>query len=201
MSFIKFQPRPHIPPIGFFEPISVDPRDMMTDVEYLLGILKKLNEVIKQVNSNTEFIDKYSGKIEELEAEMINLRQEMVDFENAINSKIEARFASIKIELQAMIATALTQANAYTDTVATRLEQEIQDISVGQIELFDPSTGQMETLQDVINNLYNTSRENAITASEYDALEITATDYDGLEITAFNYDQSGKTILYELVSA
>lgn len=201
MSFIKFQPRPHIPPIGFFEPISVDPRDMMTDVEFLLGVLKKLNEVIKQVNSNTEFIDKYSGKIEELEAEMINLRQEMVDFENAINSEIEARFASIKIELQAMIATALTQANAYTDTVATRLEQEIQDISVGQIELFDPSTGQMETLQDVINNLYNTSRENAITASEYDALEITATDYDGLEITAFNYDQSGKTILYELVSA
>lgn len=201
MSFIKFQPRPHIPPIGFFEPISVDPRDMMTDVEFLLGVLKKLNEVIKQVNSNTEFIDKYSGKIEELEAEMINLRQEMVDFENAINSEIEARFASIKIELQAMIATALTQANAYTDTVATRLEQEIQDISVGQIELFDPSTGQMETLQDVINNLYNTSRENAITASEYDALEITATDYDELEITAFNYDQSGKTILYELVSA
>ena len=68
MSLIRFQPRPKVPPIGFFQPISVDPRDMMTDVEYLLGILKKLNETIKQVNSNTEFIDNYAGKIEEIEA-------------------------------------------------------------------------------------------------------------------------------------
>lgn len=195
MSFIKFQPRPHIPPIGFFEPISVDPRDMMTDVEFLLGVLKKLNEVIKQVNSNTEFIDKYSGKIEELEAEMINLRQEMVDFENAINSEIEARFASIKIELQAMIATALTHANAYTDSVASRLEEEIQQISIGQISLFDPTTGVYSPLQIVIDNLYNSSREDALTASEYDALELTATAYDGYELTAQEYDQSAKSLL------
>lgn len=195
MSFIKFQPRPHIPPIGFFEPISVDPRDMMTDVEFLLGVLKKLNEVIKQVNSNTEFIDKYSGKIEELEAEMINLRQEMVDFENAINSEIEARFASIKIELQAMIATALTHANAYTDSVASRLEEEIQQISIGQISLFDPTTGVYSPLQIVIDNLYNSSREDALTAGEYDALELTATAYDGYELTAQEYDQSAKSLL------
>ena len=39
--YIPFQPRPKVPPIGFFDPISVDPKDMMTDVEYLLGILKK----------------------------------------------------------------------------------------------------------------------------------------------------------------
>ena len=47
MSYINFQPNPKIPPIGFFEPISVDPKDMMTDVEYLLGILKKLNSMMK----------------------------------------------------------------------------------------------------------------------------------------------------------
>ena len=195
MSFIKFQPRPHIPPIGFFEPISVDPKDQMTDIEFLLGVLKKLNEVIAQVNKNTEFIDKYSGKIEELEAEMINLRQEMVDFENAINSEIEARFASIKIELQAMIATALTHANAYTDSVASRLEEEIQQISIGQISLFDPTTGVYSPLQIVIDNLYNSSREDALTAGEYDALELTATAYDGYELTAQEYDQSAKSLL------
>ena len=71
MAFINFQPNPKIPPIGFFEPISVDPRDMMTDVEFLLGVLKKLNEVIAQTNKNTEFINDYSGKIEELEADIL----------------------------------------------------------------------------------------------------------------------------------
>ena len=70
MAYINFQPRPKIPPIGFFQPISVDPKDMMTDVEFLLGVLKKLNEVIAQTNSNTEFINNYSGKIEEIEDEL-----------------------------------------------------------------------------------------------------------------------------------
>lgn len=201
MSFIKFQPRPHVPPIGFFEPISVDPRDMMTDVEYLLGILKKLNEVIGQVNKNSEFIETYSGKIEEIEAEITSLRNEMTEFEAQVNTNIQQQFATIRLELQAMIATALNQANAYTDLVAERLEQDIQNIAIGQITVYDPTTGTTENLQTVIDNLYNASREEAITASEFDSLELTASDYDGFEITAFNYDQKGKTILYNLVSA
>lgn len=201
MSLIKFQPRPHIPPIGFFEPISVDPRDMMTDVEYLLGILKKLNEMIGQINKNSEFIDKYSGKIEEIEAEITNLRNEMTEFEAQVNSNIQQQFATIRLELQAMIATALNQANAYTDLVAERLEQDIQNIAIGQITVYDPTTGTTENLQTVIDNLYNASREEAITASEFDSLELTASDYDGFEITAFQYDQKGKSILYNLVSA
>jgi predicted nuclease with TOPRIM domain len=195
MALIKFQPRPKVPPIGFFQPISVDPQDMMTDVEYLLGILKKLNETIKQVNSNTEFIDNYAGKIEELEDEINNLRQEMTDFENEINTEINDRFNTIKIELQSMVATALVQANAYTDSVASVLENEIQQISIGQISAFDPTTGAYSPLQTIIDNLYNSSRENALTATEYDGLELTATVYDGYELTATEYDQNAKTLL------
>lgn len=195
MAIIKFQPRPKVPPIGFFQPISVDPQDMMTDVEYLLGILKKLNETIKQVNSNTEFIDNYAGKIEELEAEIADLRQEMTDFENEVNTNITNRFNVIKIELQSMIATTLVQANAYTDSVASNLENEIQQISLGQISAFDPTTGIYSPLQTIIDNLYNSSRENALTATEYDTLELTATLYDSYELTATDYDQNAKNLL------
>lgn len=195
MGLIKFQPRPKIPPIGFFDPISVDPKDMMTDVEYLLGILKKLNSMIAQLNSNTEFIEEYSGKIEEIENEITALRSEMTEFEASVNENINARFNVISIELRSMIATALDQAKAYTDLVAQGLEYEIQNIAIGQITVYDPTTGMTENLQTVIDNLYNTSREEAITADEYDALELTANTYDGYEITAFNYDRYGKTIL------
>lgn len=195
MALINFQPRPKIPPIGFFDPISVDPKDMMTDVEYLLGILKKLNEMIAQLNSNTEFIEEYSGKIEEIEAEIAQLQQDMIDFKNETTADINQRFSEIKIELRSMIATALTQANAYTDATANVLRQEIQNVSLGQITLFDPTTGTMNNLQTVIDNIYGTTREEAITAAEYDALELTATVYDDKEITAFNYDRYGKTIL------
>lgn len=195
MAYINFQPQPKIPPIGFFQPISVDPKDMMTDVEFLLGVLKKLNEVIAQTNSNTEFINNYSGRIEELEAEMNALSEEMVQFKNEVNSSIATQFNEIKIELQSMIATALTQANAYTDTIAAQLEQEIQDVSVGAIDVFDPTTGIVSPLQTVINNLYDTGRTDALTATEYDALELTATAYDAYQLTAFEYDQNAKSLL------
>lgn len=195
MALINFQPNPKIPSIGFFQPISVDPKDMMTDVEFLLGVLKKLNEVIAQTNSNTEFINNYSGKIEEIEAEVATLRQEMTTFEQDINQSIALQFAEIKVELQSMIATALTQAKAYTDTVAAGLEQEIQEISVGQISLFDPTTGLYSPLQIVVDNLYTLGRTDALTATEYDALELTATAYDAYDLTAYEYDNNGKSLL------
>ena len=192
---ISYQRPPRIPPISFFEPISVDPNDMMTDVEFLLGILKKLNETIKQVNSNTKFIDEYSGKIEEIEAEIASLRKEMSDFETEINADITLQFNNIKIELQSMVATALVQANAYTDSQFDILEQEIQEITLGDITLYDPTTGLLSPLQTVIDNIYGSSREDALTATEYDALDLSATAYDAYDVSAFDYDKYGKTIL------
>lgn len=199
MAYINFQPNPKIPPIGFFHPISVDPKDMMTDVEFLLGILKKLNEVIAQTNINTEFINNYSGKIEEIETEINTLRDEMTEFERDINQSIATQFAEIKVELQSLIATALAQANAYTDVIASQLENEIQQISVGQISLFDPTTGLYSPLQVVIDNLYTLGRTDALTATEYDTLDngepLTATAYDSYALTSYEYDNNGKSLL------
>lgn len=195
MGLINFQPYPKIPPIGFFQPISVDPKDMMTDVEFLLGVLKKLNEVIAQTNANSEFINNYAGKIEEIEAAMAALEEEMSSFKQEVNQSIALEFAEIKVELQSMIVTTLSQAKAYTDSVAAGLEQEIEEISVGQISLFDPTTGQYSALQTVIDNLYNVGRTDALTASEYDALDLTATTYDAYDLTAYAYDNNGKSLL------
>lgn len=195
MAYINFQPQPKIPPIGFFQPISADPRDMMTDVEFLLGVLKKLNELIAQVNQNTEFINNYSGKIEELEARLLQVEKEVSDFETEVNETLAREFANIRLEVQALIATCLSQANAYTDTVKAQLEEEIDAIVAGQIEVYDPTTGIQSPIQTVINNLYNNSRGEALTASEYDALELTAYEYDDSKLTAQQYDMQGKTIL------
>ena len=128
----------------------------MTDVEFLLGILKKLNEVITQVNINTSQID----KIAELEADIETLRQELIVFENKIDNEITTRFNEIIIEINRTItnALALAEAKTYTDSRFDILEQEIAQIVVGQITVFDPTTGQREDLQTVINNLYDTGR-------------------------------------------
>lgn len=195
MAFINFQPNPKIPPIGFFDPISVDPKDMMTDVEFLLGVLKKLNEIIAQTNKNTQFIEQYSGKIEEIEQQITELYSAFDSFKTDVNNSIALQFAEIKIELQSAIATTLTQANSYTDAIASSLRREIEEISLGQISVYDPTTGIISPLQVVIDNIYGSSRDNALTATEYDTLELTATSYDAYELTAFEYDKSGKTLL------
>jgi len=192
---ISLLPRPKIPPYSFFEPISVEPKDWMTSTEFLMGILKKIDEVVIQTNSNTKFIDEYNGKIEEIEADMTTLKQDMLDFKGEVNATILAEFLRIKSELEALVATALNQANAYTDALGERLSAEIEAITLGQIKVYDSSTGQLENLQVVIDNLFNLSRTDAITASEYDALALTATSYDGYQLTASQYDNNAKSLL------
>ena len=98
-----------------------------------------------------------------------------------------------------MIATTLIEAKAYTDSVAAGLEQEIQEISIGQISVFDPTTGLYSPLQTVIDNLYDLGRTDALTATEYDTLDdgepLTATAYDAYTLSAYEYDNNGKSLL------
>lgn len=194
------------PPNTLFQGISTDYQDNLTYVEYLLGVLKKINEVIEQTNSNTSFIENYDGRINALEAEMLAIRAEMSAFENQVNENFEAletslintintRLTEIRQELLGLISIYRAESKAYTDTRIAQVEAEIDEILVGQITLRDPTTGLVSPLQTVIDNLYDTTREEALTATEYDALDLTATAYDAYEITAFNYDYYGKTIL------
>lgn len=194
------------PPNSLFQGISTDYQDNLTYVEYLLGVLKKMNEVIVQVNSNTSFIENYDGRINALEVEIARLRTEIEEFEANVNTQfaelqnqlidlINTRLTQIRAELLALIEVYRAESKAYTDTKIAQVEAEIQEILLGQITLRDPTTGLISPLQTVIDNIYDTTREEALTATEYDALELTASAYDADEITAFNYDYYGKTIL------
>lgn len=194
------------PPNSLFQGISTNYQDNLTYVEYLLGVLKKMNEVITQVNSNTSFIENYDGRINALENDITALRKEIEDFETKVETDfqnletqlidtINTRLVQIRNELLGLLEIYRAESKAYTDTKIAQVEQEIEQILIGQITLRDPSTGLISPLQTVIDNLYDTTREEALTATEYDALELTATAYDGHDLTAFNYDYYGKTIL------
>lgn len=194
------------PPNSLFQGISTNYQDYLTYVEYLLGVLKKMNEVIAQVNSNTSFIENYDGRISELETEITAIRKEIKDFETKVETDFEnletqlidtinTRLVQIRSELIDLLTIYRAESKAYTDTKIAQVESEIEQILIGQITLRDPTTGLISPLQTVIDNLYDTTREEALTATEYDAIELTATAYDGHNLTAFNYDYYGKTIL------
>lgn len=182
------------PPNTLFQGISTNWQDNLTYQEFLLGVLKKLNEVIEQVNADAEFITEFNEKYTELLAEFEEVKNKVDTLDEEINEEVDAKLTAFSNAVKVQIDTATEYLKAYSDLGDQRLEQEIQNIQLGQIQVIDPTTGLTSPLQTVINNLAGAS-QNAVTASEYDALNLTATAYDAQEISAFNYDFNGKAIL------
>lgn len=183
-----------IPNSSMFEPVTSVYENNLTYIEFLLGILKKLNETVAQVNTNTEFIEEYTGKIEELEASIASLREDVINRINEQSQEITTRMNAIEAELNEQIKAYLNEAKQYSDTLYNILNSKIDQVAVGQINVYDPTTGSISPLQDVLNNLAGSSR-NALTATEYDELNLTADAYDAYDISAFNYDYYGKELL------
>lgn len=183
-----------LPPSRMFQPITSDYSNKMTFVEFLLGVLKKLNEVIAETNANTEYIKDFDSKYQELLSEFNELRNEFDGLKEDIVNTVDAQLKTFYQKVEDEIALAVNYLKAYSDANDQILSNRIEQITLGNIELIDPTTGLLSPLQDVINNIAGTGRD-GLTATEYDALALTATTYDGYEISAFDYDYHGKTLL------
>lgn len=183
------------PPNSLFEGISTNYQNNLTYAEFLLGVLKKLNEMVGTVNEHSDFIDNYAGQIEEMQKELAEFKQEWAQFKIDVNASIAQQIAAFKVEVYGALASQLTQLRSYVDLQDQALHDYIDSVALGQIEVYNPATGQLQDLQTVINSLFDSSRENALTATEYDGLELTATYYDGQDISAYDYDTAGKTLL------
>lgn len=183
------------PPNSLFQGISTDYQDNLTYAEFLLGVLKKLNETIVVVNSQQEFIENYSGQIEEMQAELAEFKEEWNQYQIDLNASIAQQMADFKTAIESEIAGEMAQIRAYIDVQDNALKDYIDNVALGQIYVYNPATGERQDLQTVINSLFDSGRENALTADEYDALELTATYYDGQDISAYDYDTAGKTLL------
>lgn len=183
-----------MPPNSVFQPVTSAFQNNITFTEYLLGILKKLNETIAVTNENSEYIKEFDSKYQELLTEFAELKSEFEglkeDILNEVTQKLSDFYASVENE----IALAVNYMRAYTDSKYAILDNKIDQVTLGNIKLIDPTTGLMTPLQDVINNISGVGADN-LTATEYDALELSATSYDGYDISAFDYDYHAKTIL------
>lgn len=183
------------PPNSLFEGITTNTQNNLTYAEFLLGILKKLNEMIATVNEHSEFIDTYQGEIEEMQKELIQFRADWAKFQVDITASVNNQITAFKDEVYARLTAELTQMRSYIDIQDDALRAYIDEVAIGQIMIYNPVTGTKDDLQTVINSLYEESRENALTATEYDALDLSATAYDAYDLTASQYDTSGKTLL------
>ncbi len=182
------------PPSQLFQGISSNYLDNMTYAEFLLGILKKMNEVISVINEHDEFINEFNEKYQELLTDFAELRSEFDALEDKITASVQAQLDVFEVEVRDLITATQNYLVAYTDSAEARLQAQIEAIQIGAINVIDPTTGVLSPIQTVINNIAGSSA-NALTASEYDALNLTATAYDNYDITAYDYDFKGKALL------
>lgn len=186
--------------------IPLSYKESLTYEEQLLWLQKNLNEAIELLNQLKEDFDNIDLNFEELE-QRINLVSERLTLMGNRVSSLEENSATkedlagaidtLDEELKALINEEYSVLKEYVDTQDENLQYQIDHFDIGNITLLDPTTGLQSSIQTVIDNIYDQTRTDGISAAEFDALQLTAEGFDEKEITAFNFDQHGKTLLSE----
>lgn len=83
----------------------------------------------------------------------------------------------------------------YIDEQIKELEKQIEEIATKGIQVYNPTTGKYDYLQNTLNDLYTYLRYYGITAGQFDSLGLTAINYDVKLITAREFDLYSKEII------
>ena len=141
---------------------------------------------------------------DEVTQEILKLREDVAEaiasFQtqfNQLKAEIEAEITSLRILINQEIVRlnqTLEVNNAYIKQyVEDRINQFIDDFPtmITLVPVYNPVRGDMTSLQQAINDLYDVARVYGLTAEQYDSLNLTAEQYDNYELTAMEYDQYG----------
>lgn len=118
-------------------------------------------------------ITDFDTRLDQFNDYMVNRFQELTNY---VNSTEEALRALLQVEID-------------------DLQNQIDNLVFELPDIYNPVEGVDTSIQQAILDLYNLAQSDAITAQEFDALEITAAEFDALEITARDFDLHAKTIL------
>lgn len=87
-------------------------------------------------------------------------------------------------------------AQGYADTALADAKDYVDAEVLDYTMMINPITGVYEDVRNVVDDIVSYFHTgDALTAGEYDALDLTAGAYDAYDITAYDYDFNGKTIL------
>ncbi len=160
------------------------------------------NTVIPAINNNGDVVNELIGLIEKLDIEEIlqrlsNLQTQVDTLDNvkADKTAVQTDLSNLNVTLRDVISQNYNTLKDYSDAQDEILQEQIDNFSADNIYAYDPTTGQREPLDVVLSNIYDQTRTDAITCSEFDALDLTATAFDSYNITARDFDIKSKTIL------
>lgn len=192
--------------------------DSMTYTEMIMLLTDFIqNTVIPVVNNNAEateilqkavvdlknYVDNYFEQPEVNEKLKQLINEVITPIIESLDSKIDSNYQTLYQlivddynKLSTIINNNFELQKKYIDTNVANLQYQIDNFSVDNIKIYDPTTGLISPIEDVIYNIYDNTRNNAITAIEFDNIvDLTCQVFDNYEMTAFQFDNSAKTIL------
>lgn len=182
--------------------------EVQAEINRLLAIVNRaIADLQNQLQANNEFVFAYvEDRLEEFKAlipdyENIYVynpyRGEVTHLQQAINDLYSV--ACIWGLTAAQYDSLGLTADEYDNMDLSAIEYDTLGFKLlykdPDLYMFSPFTGRMESLKSVILSLVGLHREDALTAQEYDELELDADAYDAYQVEAFDYDFSAKTIL------
>lgn len=170
--------------------------DGLTDYEILCKIFEYFDNQIKAVD------EKYSGlfnTVEQLENDFAQLKIDIAttlsDFKTSIKNDVNTALQQNYNEVIRLLSEYQTVFNNQIANLRADLMSEIQRIELGDVKAYNPTNGLVENISVVIMDVYEILRQNAISCTEFDSLELTATEFDNKELSAYNFDVNGKVML------
>ena len=182
--------------------------EVQAEINNLLGIVNRaIEELQNTLAANNEFVFEYvENRLNDF-IEMIPdyehiyvynpYRGEVTELQQAIND-IYSVAAIWGLTAQQYDSLGLT-ADEYDNMNLSAIEYDTLGYKLlfkdPDLYMFNPFTGLIDSLKNVIMSLVGLHRDNALTAEEYDLLDLDADAYDAYEVSAYDYDFIGKTIL------
>ena len=189
--------------------------------EQLCKLTYKLNEVITNLNNLEDNLPTYvkqaidealggwEARMEAMFAEQnarIAAAEKKVDdavtaMQEQLDKAIRDMEQTINAQLNALyliLVNGINANRAYIDSQISLLKSEFPDLST--VYVISPVDGNLVKIQDCLNDMYNVLRYGALTAAQYDALQLTATTYDNKDLTAFVYDMYGLCELWSYLN-
>lgn len=168
-----------------------------------------LDDSIEDLNTKYEaLVALYNTFVDEVNARFDELSREITDqvdaLEASVNARVTALETQINAQLSALEAELRSEMQSFQDQVNALLSVynnriisieeglvRVENMIPNMMNIIDPYTGEENTIVNVIYEIVNRTKQNALTASAYDAALLTAAAYDALNLSAYNYDFNG----------
>lgn len=178
-------------------------KDSLTYEEQILWICNYINTVVvPTVNEYVDKINNYEVNFDEINEAILLIKNDiatinynLVEFYNRISGETNQKLTEYNNNIIRLMNDYQIIFNNSLNNLKIELENEIREIELGNVIAYDPTTGEYENVSTVIQNVYDSLRQNSISASEFDSLELTCTEFEAYDISAYNFDLNAKVIL------